>query len=206
MVTVIFRRKRFFRWWPLVVIAAVLFTFCLVAGRVSAQESGQHMMKHQTSGMKHSSSKMMSENSKLSYEELRSWVGRWEGTAGPDGKETPAELVWTPAVSGEWLEGHLRVWGDKSKKTETMNALMFVHPTGVAGQYKLDAVDNRGDVETGKATVNGTSMEWSWDFDNGSHETLTTNYPFNGKVTYTGSMNEKGSQTPEEIRYILSKK
>ncbi len=208
MVTAVFRRKKFFRWWPLVVFAAVLLTFCLVAGRVSAATSTGHMTKH-ASTSKHSSSSMTESKSmsKLSDKELRSWIGRWEGTAGPDGKDTPAELVWSPAVGGEWLEGHLRVWADKTKRIVSMDALMFVRPTEVAGTYKLDAVDNNGDVQTGKATVNGNSMEWSWDFDNGNHENLTTNYPFNGKVTYTGSINGKDGQTPpEEIRYSLSKK
>ena len=135
---------------------------------------------------------------------LTGWEGTWTGESKMGDQNVYTELVFAPTVGGQWMEGKMRLWTDKTKKTEVMDLAMFLRPGATAGTYKAYGVSSDGSGSTAMITTANGVQTWVWTNDNDTKETATLNQVTPDHVIYAGTVTDKTGAKLMDINQDLT--
>ena len=137
---------------------------------------------------------------------LMGWQGTWDGETKMGNQARYTELVFAPTVGGQWLEGRMRTWTDKTKKSPVMDFAMFLRPGVTAGSYKAYGVSSDGSGTTAMITTANGVQTWVWSYDNDTKETGTLTQTTPGHVIYSGEITDKTGAKLMDINQDLTRR
>jgi hypothetical protein len=135
---------------------------------------------------------------------LMGWEGTWAGESKMGDQNAYTELVFAPTVGGQWMEGRMRLWTDKTKKTPIMDLAMFLRSGATTGTYKAYSVASDGNGSTAMITTANGVQTWVWNNDNDTKETATLTQVAPDHVIYAGTVTDKTGAKLMDINQDLT--